>query len=327
MATVNTVRGAIDTKELGFTSIHEHFVYGFPGFQFDISVDCFNEERDLPILLQEAQLFKSLGYKTLIDCTVADCGRNPLLLKKISEATGLQIICVTGWYAEMYSTPSYWLGRASMGADIDEEIYLSFVTEITKGIGFTDIKAGLIKVSSSFNRITDYELHFFKAAARASKDLGRPITTHADGSTMGLEQAQTLIEYGADPQCILIGHMCGCTDTDYLKRILALGVNIGFDRFGIEGFEFMQTPSDENRIDTLTVLLNEGYADQIMLGHDLVKTELGRPFVMNPAAQKFRDGITPRIVTERVLPELLSRGIPQSDLDKLTVYNPARFLA
>jgi len=327
MATVQTVRGPIDTSELGFTSMHEHFVYGFPGHQSDISVDCFKEERDLPLLIDEARLFKSLGYDTIVDCTVSDCGRDHLLLKKISEAADINIICVSGWYAEMYAAPAYWMGRASMGADIDRELYDMFVVETTKGIGFSDIKAGLLKISSSLNRITEYELHFMKAAARASKEFGLSITTHADGSTMGLEQAQTLLEYGADPQSILIGHMCGCTDTDYLKRILSLGVNIGFDRFGIEGFEFMQTPTDEERIATLTKLLHDGYADQIMVGHDTVRIDLGRPFKLSPAAQKFKDHTTPRILTELVIPRLLENGIPQSDVDKLTRYNPARFLS
>jgi phosphotriesterase-related protein len=307
--------------------MHEHFVYGFPGHQSDKSVDCFREARDLPILIEEARLFKSLGYDTLVDCTVSDCGRDHLLLKKISEAAGINIICVSGWYAEMYAAPAYWIGRASMGADIDREIYDMFVTEAEKGIGFTDIKAGLLKVSTSFNEITEYELHFMKAAARASKDTGRPITTHADGSTMGLEQAQTLIEYGADPQSILIGHMCGCTDTDYLKRILALGVNIGFDRFGIEGFDFMQTPTDGERVTTLTGLLKSGYADQIMVGHDTVRIDLGRPFRLSPAAQKFKDHTTPRIFTEFAVPRLLENGVPQSDIDKMTRHNPARFLS
>ena len=327
MATIQTVNGPIDTSELGFTSMHEHFMYGFPGHQFDISVDCFKEGRDLPILIEEAKLFKALGYNTIVDCTATDCGRNHLLLKKISEAANINIICVSGWYAEMYSASFYWMGRASMGADIDKEIYDMFVTELTEGIGFTDIKAGLMKVSSSFNRITDYELVFMKAAARVSKDLGHPVTTHADGSTMGLEQAQTLIEYGASPENILIGHMCGSTNVDYLKRILALGVNLGFDRFGIEGFDLMQTPTDKERIATLTGLLKDGYADQIMVGHDTVKIDLGRPFQLSPAAQAFKDRTTPRIFTEHVVPQLLENGVPQSDIDKLTRYNPARFLS
>jgi phosphotriesterase-related protein len=327
MAQVNTVLGPVDVSELGFTSMHEHFIYGFPGHQTDISVDCFKEERDLPVLIEEAKLFKSLGYKTLVDCTVSDCGRDHRILKKIAEAAGINIICVSGWYAEMYAAPAYWIGRASMGADIDQEIYEMFVTEATKGIGFTEIKAGLLKVSSSLNRITEYERHFFGAAARASKDTGRPVTTHADGSTMGLEQARTLIEFGAAPERVLIGHMCGCTDTEYLKRVLATGVNIGFDRFGIEGFDFMMTPTDAERVETLTALLKDGYADQIMLGHDTVKIDLGRPFKLSPAAQKFKDHTTPRVVTEYALPELRARGVPEADIEKLTVKNPARFLA
>ncbi len=167
MSIIQTVTGPIDTSELGFTSMHEHFVYGFPGHQFDISVDCFKEERDMPILIEEAKLFKSLGYDTIVDCTVSDCGRDHLLLKKISEAADIRIICISGWYADMYTATAYWTGRATMGADIDQELYDMFVTEATTGIGFSDIKAACVRYKKvNFICVLYYVCNIESAAKR-----------------------------------------------------------------------------------------------------------------------------------------------------------------
>ena len=58
------------------------------------------------------------------------------------------------------------------------------VTELTKGIEGTDIKAGVIKLASSFNEITPTEEIFFKAAARAQKETGCVIITHTQLGTM-----------------------------------------------------------------------------------------------------------------------------------------------
>lgn len=327
MKTVNTVLGPLPVSELGVTSMHEHFVYGFPGHQSDTSVDCFREERDLPRLLKTAERFKALGYRTVVDATVADCGRDVELLRKISRQTGLQIICVSGWYAEMYASPGYWVGRQSMGADIAQEIYDMFITETQKGIAGTDIRAGMLKASSSLNAITEYEKVFFRAVGAAQKATGLPVTTHADGATMGREQAELLIGNGAAPHKVVIGHMCGLTDLKYLEGLLALGVNLGFDRFGIEGFDFMKTATDAERVDTLLKLLGLGYEDQIVLGHDTVDIDLGRPFTLSPAARKFKDHSTPAVIHEYVLPRLRQAGITQGQIDKLMVENPAKLFS
>ena len=52
------------------------------------------------------------------------------------------------------------------------------VTELTKGIDGTDIKAGVIKLASSYQQITPMEETLFKAAARAQKETGCVIITH-----------------------------------------------------------------------------------------------------------------------------------------------------
>ncbi len=327
MKTAMTVLGPVPVEELGVTSMHEHFVYGFPGHACDISVDCFKEERDLPRLLKAAELMKQMGYRTIVDATVCDTGRDHLLLKKIAEQSGLNIICVSGWYPEMYASPGYWVGRASMGADIDSEIYETFITETQKGIGGTDIKAGMLKAASSLGAITEYEKHFFRAAGRAQKATGLPLTTHADGATMGMEQAEILIGNGAAPEKVIIGHMCGCTDVGYLKQLLSLGVNLGFDRFGIEGFDFMKTATDEDRVGTLLQLLAAGYENQIVLGHDTVEIDLGRPFQLSAAAQKFKAHSTVRVVHEFVLPRLRQEGVTEGQIEQMLVKNPARLFS
>ena len=52
---------------------------------------------------------------------------------------------------------------------------------------------------------------------------------------MGPEQADLLLSEGADPGRVIIGHICGSTDMEYLLKVLEKGVYIAFDRFGIQG--------------------------------------------------------------------------------------------
>lgn len=220
--TVNTVRGPIAADQLGRTLMHEHFVFGYPGFQGDTTLGEFNREAALQIGINVAEKLMAHGVKTVIDPTPNECGRDPRLLREISEQTGLQIICATGYYYEKESAPAYFKFRASFG-NIEAEIHDMFMKEITEGIGDSGIKPGVIKLASSRDEITDYEKMFFRAAARVQQETGIVIVTHSQEGTMGPEQAELLLASGAAPKRTMIGHMCGNTDIAYHLRILEKG--------------------------------------------------------------------------------------------------------
>jgi len=84
-------------KKMGATLIHEHLLVDFIGAD---SVGYQRWDRDsviatvLPFLLEA----KSRGVETFIDCTPAYLGRDPWLLKKLSELSGVNIMTNTGLY-------------------------------------------------------------------------------------------------------------------------------------------------------------------------------------------------------------------------------------
>lgn len=138
--------------------IHEHFIFGYPGFQGDVTLGPFIEEEALETAIGIARHIMSFGIKSVVDPTPNECGRNP-----------------------------------------------------------------------------KYEKMFFRAAARVQLETGIVILTHTQEGTMGPQQVQLLIDNGADPSRIIIGHMCGNTNPDYHKEVMDQGVRIAFDRFGIQG--------------------------------------------------------------------------------------------
>jgi phosphotriesterase-related protein len=322
--TVETVTGPISVDQIGKTLIHEHFVFGYPGFQGDITLGAFNGAEALEVAVGAARQMMSYGIQTVVDPTPNECGRNPLFLKKVSEATGLQIICATGYYYEGEGAPPYFKLRQGLGT-AEEEIYEMFMKEITDGIAGTGIKPGIIKLGSSKDEITEYEKMFFRAAVKVQKETGIVILTHTQEGTMGPEQAQMLIELGADPSKIIIGHMCGNTDPSYHKKVLDQGVRIGFDRFGVQ--VLVGAPFDHQREATLLSLLDEGYENQILLSHDSIIVWLGRPPVMNEQVAEIMGNWHPAHIFENVLPSLRKNGITESQIDKMIGTNAKALFA
>ncbi|GAM14445.1 phosphotriesterase family protein [Mesobacillus selenatarsenatis] len=314
MTTINTVTGPIKSEQLGKTLIHEHFIFGYPGFQGDVTLGGFNEESALEEAINISRYMQSFGVKTVVDPTPNECGRNPEFLNKISEATGLQIICATGYYYEGEGATPYFKFRQALGT-AEEEIYQMFKKELTDGIAGSAIKPGVIKLASSKDEITEYEKMFFRAGARVQQETGAVILTHTQEGTMGPEQVRLLIENGADPGKIIIGHMCGNTDPEYHKQVMDQGVRIGLDRFGIQGM--VGAPFDQERVQTLLALLNEGYEDQILLAHDTVNIWLGRPPVMPEQAVKIMENWQPGHIFNNILPQLRESGVTETQIDKM----------
>ena len=324
MKKINTVLGPISAADLGSTLIHEHFLFGFCGFQGDTTLGEFNKKASMQACVNAAERAKAYGIHTIIDATTNECGRDPAFLKELAERTNLHIICSTGYYHEHESAFAYWKFRSSF-SDIEQEIYEMFISEVTQGIGNSGICAGVIKLASSQNQITSIEQTFFRAAGRASHDLDIPIITHTQAGTMGPEQAELLLQSGAQPYRIAIGHMCGNTDVAYHEAVLSKGVFDAFDRFGLEG-ELFHTPTDEERAALLAALIHRGWENQLLISHDSVTVELGRPRpIPKEQLPSFAHAHIGNI-GERILPMLKAHGITDTQIHKLLIENPAKLL-
>jgi phosphotriesterase-related protein len=120
----------------------------------------------------------------------------------------------------------------------------------------------------------------------------------------------------------MIGHMCGNTDIAYHLRTLDYGVNIAFDRFGIQGI--VGTPMDTSREGTLLVLLGLGYENRIMLSHDSISVWLGRPLVLPEEVMRLLANWHPLYLFEKVIPRLRQAGVQDTAIHTMTVTNPYR---
>ena len=319
---IQTVTGRIAPDEMGPTLVHEHVLFAYPGYTGDFTFGPFDHDAVMEKCVAACEEAMSHGVRTIVDATPNECGRDPQFLHQLSKRTSMNIICSTGYYYEGQGAPHYFNFRKALGFNIEEEIYEMMVREITAGIGDTDIRAGVIKLGSSKNNITEYEQLFFRAGARAQRETGVPIITHTTEGSMGPEQAELLISLGADPKKIQIGHMDGSTDLQYHRAVMGHGVKIAFDSCGIQ--KMLAMPMDTTRVEILTALLKNDYADQIMLSHDYVMHWLGRPLPVPPPIQQLLPNWHLSGIFTFHLPSLRENGISDTQVETLLVENPRR---
>jgi len=316
---INTVTGAIQSTQLGKTLIHEHIQFGYPGFQGDQTIGKWDRAKAMEAIRPHIEGAKANGVQSIVDATPNECGRDAGFLKEVSEELGIQIVCSTGFYYEGEGGTAYYKFRSAF-TDIVEEIFEMMMHEITIGIGDTGVKAGVIKLATSKDIITDYEKAFFTAGARAAIATNTPIITHTQEGTMGPDQAKLLTELGVNPNKIMIGHMGGSMDIDYHVATFKHGVRVAFDRCGLQMLGGM--PMDTERIDLFSRLVKKGFGDRLHLSHDFILNMLGRPIPEVPELGPVLANYHLGNIFENIIPGLVEKGISMEQVNKVLIDNP-----
>lgn len=282
------------------TLAHEHLIVDLDrvrkdGVSFILDVDE---------VVPEVEKAMAQGIEAAFEVSTIDMGRDVLKLKKISERTGLKIVCSTGFYLAEYHPD--WMDNASK-----EEIAEIYINELMNGIGSTGIRAGFIaEIASSNAGFTGNEKKILEAAGIASKKTGFAVSTHT-GRMAAIETIETLLNEGTEPDKIIIGHQDLIDDHEYHLSLLKYGVNIAFDTCGKSAYM-----PDETRAINALKLVEAGYGDHLVLSNDVSRHTYFTTFGEN--------GYT--AVMGKVVPLMEEAGLKKEDIRKFLVDNPARII-
>jgi phosphotriesterase-related protein len=324
MATVETVRGPVDTADLGQTLMHEHVV--------TVTAEVAKEYPDLSwtddkpgVLRSVAAMLRdvtSRGIRTVVDCTAFGHGRDIEALQEVNAMVDINVIVCTGIYTYDYLSHFFQYGHPVRNVDgkVEDILTEMFIRDITEGIAGSGVKAAMIKSATDKAGVTPNIERTLRAVARAHRETGAPITTHTDVSVKnGLDQQRIFADEGVDLSRVVIGHSGDSTDLTYLRALLDAGSTIGSDRFGLYVPD-MGLPEMDVRVKTLAQLCAEGYSDRIVLSHDFtcygdwIPPDWGVPL----------PNWVQTHVSDHVIPALVEHGVTPGQIDQMLVGNPRR---
>ena len=305
MAVVNSVAGPLDTADLGFTLMHEHILVDSPGVEANFHV--WDRQHEIENAVAKLKDVMARGVSTLVDLTPGDWRDIPFV-QEVVRRTGMQVIVATGIY---YDVPRYFQGRT---ADHAAEL---FVRDIQEGIADTGVKAAIIKCATDEAGIDEQVGKMLRAAAKAHRATGVPISTHTHAaSQVGLKQQDIFQEEGVDLSRAIIGHSGDSEDIDYLKRLMDRGSYIGMDRFGLDMF----LPTDK-RVATIAKLCQMGYVEKMVLSHDAnCYFDWYDVSFIRQAAPNWHFNYIP----DEVIPALRQAGVSEEHIRTMTIDNPRR---
>lgn len=302
---VMTVLGPISPEELGITSCHEHLLIDASGLFLDSDYDHIVFEEEL--LVEELKPFREAGGRTVVSLSNIGLGRNPLGLKRIAEASGVNIVMGSGWYRSEVYPPYVWQKSA-------DELATMIVQEVVGGVDDTGVRAGIIgEIGTGRKYITPEEERVLRAVARAHLQTGAPIYTHTTHfGELGLEQLSILEEEGVDVSRVIIGHLGDRRGIETILRIAEKGAWLGIDNIG-----WLTYTRDEQRLENICKLVGAGYLDRILLGTDICRNSSlqyyggkGYDYLLKTFVQLLRNG-----------------GLTDQEIDMMLVANPREALS
>ena len=317
MSQVETVQGAIDAEQLGLTLIHEHVRFRDEAVAAEWPVR-YDEQGELDAALEAVGAARQHGVATIVDPTALFGGRDVRFMKRVADATGVQVVACTGIYSYDY-LPHYFANR-----DVDV-MADHFVADIEVGIQGTEIRAAFLKCAADAAGVTENVEKIHRAVARASVRTGAPIMAHSmPAVATGPRQVEIFQEEGVDLARVQIAH-CGDTeDVDYIEGLIEKGVYVGLDRYGLE----MYLPIGQRNA-TAAELLRRGYAERLMISQDFCATidwfpaEAAPMFESSGAIRNW----SMTLVFEEVVPALRELGaMDDASFDTVFVENPRRWL-
>lgn len=335
---VLTVNGPVDPDTLDATMVHEHIFinrnhpnrpvpttatrvrFYLKPLTMDMlgAVTMGYPNRDNLILgdettaLQELADYRKRGGGTLVDVTSIGLGRDPAALRRVSRATGVHVVMGTGW--DTRALDSRDLEDRSL-SDLTSEI----VRDVTVGVGNSGIRSGIIgEVATGGDSLTPVATKVIRAAARASRITGAPVSLHSGGS--GSETTHAMLDLlekeGAELGRVILGHCDNLVrDLPALRGLLKRGIYVEFD--GISEFHMLRQPATAAHVaDGIVELTRLGFLERILLSQNVdQKIDL-----------QAYGGMGYTFVLEKFVPHLMGKGVTEEQIRTLVYENPQRVL-
>lgn len=307
---IMTVSGPVDVSDIGTALIHEHVLVDWIGAD-STGYHRWNREEVVERVLPYFEEAREKGVETIIDCTPAYLGRDPHVLKELSQRSGIRVLTNTGYYG---AAGNKFIPESAHRESTDE-IADRWIDEFEHGIDGDGIRPGFMKISVGEEQpLSELHRKIVEAAALTHLETGLTIVSHTIGDEPALEQVELLKKSGISPSAWVWTHaQSGSTEANI--RVAGEGGWISLD--GIN-HDSSREPGEEGSIQwyvtRISNLKEAGFLDKVLISHDAGWYDAGEP-----EGGSFR-GYTD--IFDHLIPELLENNFSEAELHQLLVINP-----
>ncbi len=300
---IMTVKGIVPASRTGSWLPHEHILVDFIGAD-SVSQSRYDRAAVIRKVLPYLKEAKRLGCNTFADCTPEYLGRDPLLLKALSDSTGLNILTNTGLYGAHNNKfiPGWAFNESA------EMLSKRWIAEWVNGIENTGIKPGFIKIAVMPDSLSAFHRRLVKAAALTHLATGLTIASHTGPAIPAFQELDILEKAGVSPTAFIWVHAQLEKDPTKIAMAARRGAWISIDKLSDDNLDEI--------VPVITYMKNEGLLHNVLLSHDAGWFDPGKP-----EGGDFRGYST---LYRKLIPVLRKNGFSGFEIRLMTEINPSR---
>jgi len=299
-AVVRTVLGDVAPSDLGVTDYHEHLFQRTPLLPGD-------ELDDEAASATEAGHLRASGAEAMVDATPLGLGRRPEAVARISAATGLKVVHVTGTHRQAH----YANGEALLEYSTDRLAEL-LTGDLLDGMDGTSVRAGALKAGAGLWSLSRFERRALTAVGRVAAATGAPVMVHLEHGSAAHEVLDLLQSEGCPESRVVLAHVDRNPDPGLHLELAARGAYLGYD-----GAARHQHWPDSVLIDCLAKVVDGAGAQRVVLGGDVARRSRYVAYGGMPGLGYLLSRFVPRV----------RQAIGEELTDVIIRQNPARWLS
>ena len=296
-----TVSGKVMASDLGFTLSHEHVLVDFIGAE-KYDPNRWEHEEVIKNVKPYLDEIKALGCKSFVECTPEYIGRDPELLRKLSDITGMLFLTNTGFYG---AADNKYMPQKAYSMDSNSLAEL-WIRESESGIKGSGIKPGFMKIGVAPGPLSDLHQKIVKAAGQTHLETGLAIASHTGPALPAFEEIALLQSLGISPEAFIWVHAQNEKDGNQRLKAAKMGAWVSIDGLNPE--------NADQYVNWLLEFKRSDLLNKVLVSHDAGW--------YSPGEEK-GGAFTPfTAIFNELLPKLKTKGFTPEDIHQVFVNNP-----
>lgn len=205
----------------GSTLVHEHVMVDFGGADV-ASPSRYDADEVFRIALPKLKEVASVGCVRMLECTPNFIGRDTRLLRRLSDASGIDLWTNTG----LYAAANYKFLPAFAKTETAEQLAARWVREHERSID--GVRPRFIKIGVNKGPLGEWDRKVVSAAALCSKETGLTIAAHTGDGAAAEEELAIIGEIVPASRFVWV-HAQNEIDHDVHARVARAGAWVEFD--------------------------------------------------------------------------------------------------
>jgi phosphotriesterase-related protein len=239
--------------------VHEHVLVDFVGAD-QIRPGRYNREDVFRVAKPKLEEVKRYGCVRLQECTPNFLGRDPELLARLSDTTGIEIWSNTG----LYGAADHKFVPAFARSETAEQLARRWIAETRESW-----RPRFIKIGVNRGPLVEIDRKLVRAAAITSRETGLTIASHTGDGAAALEQVEIVVAEKVSPAKFVWVHAQNERDHAVHEKIAKGGAWVEFDGIGPDATNF--------HLECVRFMAEKGLLKQTLISQDAGWYHVGEP--------------------------------------------------